>query len=70
MGANGLWRTAGVGVVAAKFIERYVDFFLAYLVALLEEVSEMSLVYGHERECVVPCPGTFGVLSAMLAIDG
>ena len=38
-----LRRTAGVGVGSTKTVERYVDFFLAYLVALVEDVSEVSL---------------------------
>lgn len=62
-----LRRTAGVGVDSAKTVERYTDFFLAYLVALVKDVSEVPLVYGHGNW--VPCPGTFGVLSAMRAID-
>ena len=72
---NGIWswrnelgRTAGVSVVSAKVVERYLDLFLSYLVALAEDISGVSLQYGHG--CFVPCPGTFGVLFAMPAIDG
>ena len=62
-----LRRTAGVGIAPAKTVERYVDFFLAYLVALSKTVSEVSLV--NWSGSPIPCPGTFGVLFAMRAID-
>ena len=66
-GENRLRRTAGVGIGPAKTVERYVDFFLAYLVALLKVVSEVSLV--KRSGSLVLCPGTFGVPFAMRAID-
>ena len=66
-GGNQLRRTAGVGIGPAKIVERYVDFFLAYLVSLFKAVSQVSLVNRHES--LVLCPGTFGVPSAMRAID-
>lgn len=48
-----LRRTAGVGVDSAKTVERYTDFFLAYLVALVKDVSEVSLVYGAWEFCTL-----------------
>ena len=60
--------TAWVGVVLAKIIERYPDFFLSYFIALAEDVSGVSLRYRHRTP--VPYPGTFGVLCATPAIDG
>ena len=59
-----LWRTARVCVISAEIIEGYLDFFLAYLVALVEDVSEVSLatsigvwypVLAHLVYCP-PCP--------------
>lgn len=38
-----LRRTARVSVVVAKIVERYFDFFLSYLIALVEDVSGVSL---------------------------
>lgn len=43
---NRLWRTARVCVISAKIIEGYLDFFLAYLVALVEDVSEVLSATG------------------------
>ena len=65
---DGLRRTAGVGVVFAEIIERDLDFFLAYLVALVEDVSWVLLE--HRRRSLIPCPGTFGVSFARPAIVG
>lgn len=63
-----LRRTAGVSVIFAKIVERYLDFFLSYLIALREDVSGVSLEYRHGS--LVLCPGTFGVSFAMPAKDG
>lgn len=63
-----LRRTARISVVLAEIFERYLDFFLSYLVALVEDVSGVSLEYRHGK--LVPCPGTFGVSFAMPAING
>lgn len=62
-----LRRTARVSVVFAEIVERYLDFFLSYLIALVEGVSGVSLEEMAYR--CIPCLGTFGVPFAMLAID-
>ncbi len=64
-----LRRTAGVSVVSTEAFKRYLDFFLSYLIALVGEVSWVALEQ-QAWKYSVPCPGTFGVSFAMLAIDG
>ena len=66
-GGNRLRRTVGVGIGPAKTIKRYVDFFLAYLIALFTVVSEVS--WANRGGSSVLCPGTFGAPFAMRAID-
>ncbi len=66
-GGDRLRRTAGVGVVSAEVAEGYLDFFFADFVALVGDVSGVSVE--ERRGGSVPCPGTFGVWFAMPAID-
>ena len=63
-----LRRTARISVAPAKVIVRYLDFLLAYLVALVKEVSE-GYHWKTGSGIFLPYPGTFDVLFAMLAID-
>ena len=56
-----------VAVGSAEIVERDLDFFFSYFVAL--EGCQWGVVWSRWRS-IVPCPGTFGVPFAMLARDG